>query len=172
MNAPIVAPPPRSARRVISATVTRVGLVAALVCAVVPTAMAKDLCIEIDSGTFTGSMIVLKKVKLAPQSFGPVHGYFALFNTTFSLFSFFSPVVGQTIVSSDRNLVVGLSLLPGTIAGNGAVATGGAISPISLTCLPGADGKIGVSDTCNVFVVSAGNVLAHTIGCKDAPPIP
>src|SRR5437868_6651872 len=46
---------------------------------------AKDLCIQVDTGSYSGSQIVLKKVKIAPGTAAPLQGYVAIYRSiTFS----------------------------------------------------------------------------------------
>ena len=79
----------------------------ALTCIVVPGALAKDVCVQGDKGFYAGSVIVLKKVKLGPGSFGPVNGCFARFYL--SGFPELSPLDGQSVVSEiSGNLVLGV----------------------------------------------------------------
>jgi hypothetical protein len=142
-------------------------LVLVLVGVLAPPALAKDLCIEIENGIFPGSIYVLKKVSLGAEKVSPVHGYWAKFELGFQARH---PVQGQAISSSARTLIVGLTghnigintdasglLLPGSF-------------DVSLRCLPGADGKIGVEDACDGR--ESGAVTGRVVSCKSAPGIP
>ena len=148
----------------------RITAAFALTCILVPVALAKDLCVQVDQGFYAGSVIALKKVKLGPGSFGPVHGYFARF--FLSGFPEFSPLDGQSLVSEiSGNLVVGVSSYDVISRDTGNFSVGTSISPINIGCTAGSDGKIGVLDTCTAFVLSEFDG-AHIIPCEAAPPIP
>jgi hypothetical protein len=64
--------------------------------------------------------------------------------------------------------------LPGPTSKGDADASLGLFTrlfPINLGCSPGADGKIGLVDTCEGFVFEVA-ATAHVIDCDDVPPIP
>ena len=148
----------------------RITAAFALTCIIAPAALAKDVCIQVDKGFYAGSVIALKKVKLGPGSFGPVHGYFARFYL--SGFPEFSPLDGQSVVSAiSGNLVVGVSSHDVISRDTGNFSVGMSISAINLGCTAGSDGKIGILDPCVAFVLSE-FADAHIIPCDDAPPIP
>ena len=149
--------------------------VVALVCSLASPALSKDLCVQIDEGVFGGSVIVLKRVKLGAQQFGPVHGYLRRFSPPASFGNAF-PLDGQALVSSTGNLVMGLNWPLAFIDADGDTSTLALPSgnqTIWLACNAGPDGKIGPLDPCpNAFVLNA-NVASHVVPCKDvAPPLP
>jgi hypothetical protein len=150
----------------------------ALVCAVASPALSKDLCVQVDEGAFAGSVIVLQKVKLGPQQYGPVHGYLRRFSGTPLPDSFGNafPLFGQAIVSSTGDLVVGLAWPLAFIDEDGKGSTLSLPADnqtLWLACTAGPDGKVGVLDSCPDAFVLNDNVPSHVVPCKDvAPPLP
>src|SRR5690242_13677479 len=85
----------------------RFVLALALSFATVSAAVA-DVCIQIDSGSYSGSQIVLKKAKLKPRTTGALQGYLAQFNSSTLAFDQFYPVDGQFVVASSGEGALGL----------------------------------------------------------------
>ena len=144
-------------------------LALALVCTLASPALAKDLCLQLDTGLYAGSHVVLKDVNLGAQKFGPVHGYLARFGV--SSFIQFYPTEGQAMVSSTHNLLLGLMVHEGVLNPDGSADIGFDAFFMNLRCPPGTDGKINVLDTCDGFVSGAG-ATGHIIDCHSAPRIP
>lgn len=148
----------------------------ALLCTLVPPALAKDVCIQVDAGWNPGSQIVLKRVNLGAQKFAPVHGYYVRYDPSTSAgFIQWNPLDGQAIVASNRNLILGLTLHEIAITNTAAILTHSRMFPINLGCEPGTDGKIGVLDACTGWFggsTSPVDIEGHIIDCDDALPIP
>lgn len=145
----------------------RVMFALALVCALAPTAIAKELCIRLN----TGAAIRLKDVKLGKQKFGPVHGYYQDLDPSHG-FVRVSPLQGQAITSSTGNLVVGLSFYETTINAGGNFNVLNDIFAINLGCTAGPDGKIGLLDSCDTFAFNGSSGTAQVIACKDVASVP
>src|SRR5689334_21651031 len=65
---------------------------------------AKDLCIQVDTGSFSGSQIVLRKVRITAGTAAPLQGYFAIYSSgTFSYVEF-NPLDGASVVNSAGNV--------------------------------------------------------------------
>src|SRR5262245_62497306 len=82
----------------------------ALLGVLAPPALAKDLCLQADTGGYSGSHILLKDVSLTARKFGPVHGYFARWDYVDHAFRQFFPVDGQAIVSSKHFLILRITM--------------------------------------------------------------
>ena len=149
----------------------RVVLAAALAGLVASQALAKDLCFQMEQ-SFAGTELVLKGVKLSPGAFGPVQGYYARYDLgVTNTFIDFAPLAGQAVVSSQRNLVVGLSFYNTALQVAGTVNALPGLLGINLGCLSGPDNKIGDGDACDAYVDTVAT-SAHVISCKDAPKLP
>jgi hypothetical protein len=132
-------------------------------------AAAKDLCIQLNTGTFAGSQLVLKKVKLGKRTFGPLQGYFAIYIPVGGTF-LFAPLHGSSIRNAVGGLALGIEVPDVDIQGTSGIAVGSSSSPttVNLVCNPGPDGKLDELDPCS------GNAIGgtHVIACPDAMPIP
>lgn len=147
----------------------RILVAVALMCAVVSVARAKDVCVQIDTGGGTGATILMKKVKGGRGTFGPIHGYVNYPDPVTAL-ARLDPAVGEAIVSSTGDLVVGMTWHEVTLAGNGSTNVLNDLIAVHLACHAGADGKIGVADPCDAYVAGFGT--GHVISCKDVAPVP
>ncbi len=70
---------------------TRALLVLALSTLTASVTFAKDLCIQVDSSSFAGSQVVVKKAKLGGRNVAPAGGYLARFSQNSLKFSRSSP---------------------------------------------------------------------------------
>jgi hypothetical protein len=90
----------------------------------------------------------MRKVKGARESFDPVHGY--LNNPDpISGGARISPAHGEVLVSSTGALGAGLSWHEVALYPGGGLNVLDEAIPVNLGCLPGDDGKVGISDECN-----------------------
>ena len=146
----------------------------ALVCSLVSPALSRDFCVQLDEGIYAGSVILLKKVRLGPRQHGPVYGYLRRYSGSFG-FTDAYPVDGQAIVSSTGNLAVGLNWSLVAILADGDVTNlflPATNQTITLACLAGPDGRVGILDSCPDAFVLNDNVASHVIPCNILPPLP
>jgi len=143
----------------------------ALLGVLAPPALAKDLCLQADTGGYSGSHILLKDVSLSARKFGPVHGYFAAWDPVDHAFRQFFPVDGQAIVSSSHNLILGLTMHEILIRSDASSFEALRLFAINLACVPGPNGKIGLLDECRGYIFEK-PTMGHVISCHDVPLIP
>jgi hypothetical protein len=144
-------------------------LALALSCATASVALAKDLCIQLNSGSFAGSHLVVKKAKLGKSAAGPVEGYLARYVGSPDFF--FSPIYGATIINAAGNIGVGVEVANVNIVGSGGSgSSSGSPTVITLNCRAGSDGKLGVLDPCDGLAPNAST--GHIIPCAEAMQIP
>ena len=145
----------------------------ALLGVLAPPALAKDLCLQVDiaPGGYSGSHILLEDVSLSARKFGPVHGYFARWDSVDHAFRQFFPVDGQAIVSSKHFLILGLTMHEILIYSDATFFEAARMLAINLACRPGPNGKIGLLDECNGYIFGD-TASGHVISCHDVPPIP
>ncbi len=149
---------------------SRTALALALCCLTPSLALAKDLCVQVDAGSYAGSHFVLKKCKLARSSTGPLHGYLARYSQATFTYSLFYPIDGESIVNGRGDVALGIALHDAVVSSNGT-GTGQNIIAVNITCQSGSDGKIGVLDPCDGFV-GGQSTTGHVIECKGVAPIP
>jgi hypothetical protein len=140
---------------------------AALLCAVASAAQAKDVCIAIDTSSLT---LVMRGVKTARGSFGPVHGYINNPDPVTTQ-NRISPVDGQVLVSSTGVLAAGLAWHEVALYPSGGANVLNDLIAVNLSCSPGEDAKLGVGDVCDAYVSDTSSG-AHVISCKEAARIP
>jgi hypothetical protein len=141
-------------------------------CVLASTAWTKDLCIQIDSGTYSGSELILKKVNLGAGKVGPIYGYLARWDVGALEYYSHYPVSGHAMSSTRHQLAIGLSLHTAAIAPQGGYSVNaGDDTSINLICVPGADGVVNVLDGCACYFDGA-YVSAHVVDCDAVPPIP
>ena len=78
---------------------------------------------------------------------------------------------GEVLVSSTGVLVAGLTWHEVALYPSGGVNVLDEAIPVNLGCLPGVDGKFGISDECNAYMGGALST-AHVISCKEVARIP
>ena len=148
---------------------SRLILAMALSCATASVALAKDLCIQLNSGTFAGSHLVVRKAKLGKAAAGAVEGYLARYAGSPDFF--FYPIYGATVINAAGTLGVGVEVANVHIVGSGGSGmSSGSPTVITLNCRPGADGKLGALDPCDGFAPNAST--GHVIPCAEAMQIP
>jgi hypothetical protein len=150
---------------------SRAALVLAISCVTASLSFAKDLCIQVDTSSYAGSQVVMKKVKLSHNTAGPIQGYLARYNPATLQFGLFYPIDGQSIVNAIGVIALGIALHDVAVESGGSSTGSGPGSALSLSCQPGSDGKLNVLDTCSGFV-SGQSAVGHVIPCKDVVPIP
>jgi hypothetical protein len=148
---------------------TRFPLVVALVIAMSSVASA-DVCVHTLTGNFVGAHILMKKVPSGRGKFGPVHGYMNYPHPDGT--ALVGPVIGQALVSSRGDLVIALSWHVGMLAADGSTAVQSQLVDFHLVCHPGADRKIGKSDTCDTSGEGGPAGTGSIVSCKDVVPIP
>jgi hypothetical protein len=148
----------------------RLLLALVLVCTFAASASAKNLCVQINTGTEAGAIIVLNKVQLGKGKTGPVQGYFAKFDQTLLAFTEFYAISGETIVGTRGGLVAGVTLHRAYITGSGNLVASSLSRTINFNCGTGAnDDDIDVLDSCGGFLDSA-SISGHVVDCKHAAP--
>ena len=148
---------------------SRLILALALSCATASVALAKDLCIQLNTGGFAGSHLVVKKAKLGKSTAGPAEGYLARYAGSPDFF--FYPIYGATIINAAGNVGVGVEVANVNIIGSGGSgSSSGSPTVITLNCYAGADGKLGSLDTCDGLAPNASS--GHVIPCAEAMQIP
>jgi hypothetical protein len=148
----------------------RIVIALSMVCLAASAALAKDLCIQIDSGFYAGSALVLKKARVTRRSVAPVQGYLAKYSASSGGFLFFYPLYGQSVVNSSGAVAFGITLQSAYVG----IGSGNASSPaqsISMTCSPQAGSTIRPPDSCTTFL-SGTSVSAHVIDCFPEAAIP
>jgi hypothetical protein len=129
-------------------------------------ALAKDLCIQLDSGLYAGSQLVLKKARVTRRSTAPLQGYLARYS-----FSSLMPLYGQSVVNTAGLMAFGISFQNAYVGPGSAGDSSGSPHWISMTCFPGTDGTINRLDVCNPRV--DGTVTdAHVVDCGPETSIP
>ena len=144
-------------------------LALALSCATASAALAKDLCIQLNSGGFAGSHLVLKKAKLGKSAAGTVEGYLARYAGSPDFF--FYPIYGATIINAAGSFGVGVEVANVYIVGTGGSGSAsGSPTVITLNCTPGPDGKLSTLDPC--FGNAPNSSTGIVIPCAEAMQIP
>jgi hypothetical protein len=135
-------------------------------------AQAKDVCIQIDSGTFAGSAIVLKKAKVGKGNVAPAQGYVARYSSaTFSYFGA-QPIHGATVVNvAGTDLALAIEIPPAAVSSGGSFNGSSSPSRLSMTCSLGADHALNVLDNCGAYL-DGSFVSSHVIDCSDALRVP
>jgi hypothetical protein len=141
-----------------------------LVCAMASPALGGGLCVQVDSGSNAGSLIVLKKVKLGARGIGPAHGFIAIW--TGVEYGFFFPVEGQAINNSARDLAVGLTYHKPGFNSAGSLGGGSPSTEIAIRCVAGPDEKINVLDVCGLSFDGVSPGSGHVVECSAAPALP
>jgi hypothetical protein len=135
-----------------------------ILCLTASAALAKDLCIQIDSGSLAGSNLVLKKAKVTRRSVAPVGGYLARYNAMSNRFDVFWPVYGQSIVNTPGFMAIGLTVQRAGVFSAGTINSVEAPQSFSMDCNPGADGRINAPDYCSTYINGTG-VSTHVVDC-------
>ena len=141
-----------------------------IVCVTASTALAKDLCIQIDSGSFAGSVLVLKKARVTRRSVAPVQGYLARYSA--GSFPFFVPLYGQSVANTTGHVAFGISFQAAFVGPGGSGNGSGSPQWISMTCLAGTNSTIDVLDSCSPIIINNVSATAHVVECSSAPAIP
>lgn len=149
----------------------RTMLAFVLLCLVASTAPAK-ICIVVDSGAFLDSQFVLLKSSLAPGKIAPLQGYFARFDPASATYSQFSPLNGQSVVSSAGTGALGFVVHMVEVTPNGGGGLGAGADPdVQLLCIPTSKGKLGIGDTCSGSY-GGSTIPSHFITCGSSVAIP
>jgi len=134
-------------------------------------ALARDLCIQVDSGSYAGSQLVFKKARVTRRSVAPAQGYLASYSPGVNSFTSFTPLYGQSVVNTAGSMAIGVTFQSAQV---GPGSSGSGSSPpqwISMDCSPGADGRVDVPDPCNAYI-SGASVNAHVVDCIPEARIP
>jgi hypothetical protein len=143
----------------------------AIVCATASAALARDLCIQIDSGFYAGSALVLKKAKVTRRSVAPVQGYLARYSAGSGTFSSFTPLYGQSVVNMNGHVAFGITLHDAYVSPSGYGNGSGPPRSISMVCAPQVGTTIRALDPCNTHI-SGTSVDTHVIDCFPEAMIP
>lgn len=143
----------------------------AIACVTASAALAKDLCIQIDSGSIAGSQLVLKKAKVTRRSVAPVQGYLARYTAATNSFTSFLPLYGQSVVNTTGHMALGITFQHANVGPGGSGNGSGTPQWISMTCSPGTNSTIDLLDSCSPIVNDVG-VNAHVVGCSPEAAIP
>lgn len=131
-------------------------------------ALAKDLCIQIDTGVYVGSVMVLKKARVTRHSTAPLQGYLAIYGA--SSYYAFQPLHGGSVVNGQGEMVLGMTLQVAEVH-----ATGTSIGPsstvINFTCAPGSNGVVDTLDACSGYAAQNA-CTGHVIPCLPSAAIP
>jgi hypothetical protein len=152
------------------ATMSRTFLVLTLSVLTASATLAKDLCIQVDTGGYAGSQIVVKKAKLGARNVGPAGGYMARFDANTLTFDQFQPMAGQSVVDTNGDLALGMMLYDSSVSPNGS-GIGTTSQAVSCLCNGGADRKINILDFCSV-VIGPSIANGHIVDCTDVVAIP
>lgn len=142
-----------------------------IVCVTASAALAKDLCIQIDTGGFAGSQLVLKKAKVTRRSVAPVQGYFAKYSAFSNSFFSFVPLYGQSVVNSNGHMALGITFQAAVVGPGGSGNGTGTPQWISMTCTPGIDTTVSLLDSCSL-IINNSSENAHVVGCSSDAAIP
>jgi len=149
--------------------VFRTAIALAIVCVTASAAVARDLCIQIDSGFYAGSALVLKKARITRRSVAPVQGYIARYVA--GTFSFFTPLYGQSVVNANGRVAFGITFQNASVTPSGSSNGSGEPRSISMVCTPGTGTTIRPPDMCSTFIDST-SVNAHVVDCFPEAAIP
>lgn len=138
-----------------------------LVCLAVSSSDARDICIQLDTGGYAGSQVVLKKARLARRNVNPLSGYLAFYSQSQAAFSTNFPLTGQAIVNPVNQVGLGMTMYSVSVGASSAGSSSSANVSLNLVCTMGPDGTLSVLDLCSGSI-SGQSVASHVVDCSAA----
>ena len=151
--------------------IARVPVALLLIAVTASAGFAKDLCIQLDSGTSAGSQIVVKKAKLGARNVAPASGYLARFSANALAFTSFQTMAGGSLAASNGDLALGMTLYAPSVSAGGGSGNGTSSTTVNCLCPAGSDHKLNVLDFCNIHL-DISFASGHVVDCTDLVAVP